>query len=107
MDCNAPLFVALAEELFRRPIGAAPSTVMKRYRSLFGVTPAVTAQAWNLVGAKLPNNAHPRHLLWTLLFLKCYPLEVVMCAMTGANERTVRFWVWLVVRRLAEIDTVS
>lgn len=107
MDSRSVFFVGLAQELFGRQLGRSSRTTDARFRSLFGTSAEVAAQAWGLVRASLPGTTHPRHLVWALLFLKCYPLEVVMSAMTGADESTVRYWVWLVVEALAKMKTVN
>ncbi len=67
----------------------------------------------NLVNSRLSNDHHwlrtePKHLLWTLYFLKVYPREGPGCAAVGGSRgavdpKTMRKWVWLFLERIAEL----
>ena len=56
----------------------------------------------------LPEKCEPKHLLWTLYFLKCYPKEGPGCAAVGGSKgaidpKTMRKWVWLLLERIGEL----
>ena len=65
---------------------------------------------WDMLveGGLLPKNGKPKHLLWTLYFLKCYPKEGPGCTAVGASKgaidpKTMRKWVWLFLERICEL----
>lgn len=82
-----------------------------RYVANFGAHPSVVALLWQLlVGCNtLDTYCKPKHLLWALLFLKTYATFDVIACRVGADEKTVRKWVWYVVHALADLvdDVVS
>ena len=45
---------------------------IRRFRGLFGTTPAVCAKLWSLIVRREPEKGKPLHCLWALLFLKVY-----------------------------------
>jgi hypothetical protein len=46
----------------------------------------------------------PKHLLWTLLFLKVYGTEI-LSALAKTSRKMFRKWYWLVLPLIAEMDT--
>ena len=61
---------------------------------------------WDMLeeGGLLPEKGKPKHLLWALNFLKCYPKEGPGCATVGGSKgaidpKTMRNWVWLFLQR--------
>ena len=60
----------------------------RKFEGLFGLTPRVTSITWNLLLPCFPSAEKPRHLLWSLLFLKCYAAEHVDCAIFRVDEKT-------------------
>ena len=100
-------FIEIAAEIFRRQLGNSEVIVKRRFRGLFGISVDVCVQVWNLLGKRIPEASHPRHLLWALLFLKSYANETVISAMTGSDEKTQRLWIWQFVRAIARLKLVS
>jgi len=80
---------------------------MRRFRELFGATPAVCACLWRRAGDARPQGTCPEHLLWMLLFLKGYSTEAYNRTLLGADEKTIRKWVWAWVQAVADLDVVS
>ena len=59
-------------------------------------------------GNLLPEKSRPKHLLWSLYFLKVYPREGPGCSAVGGSggaidPKTLRKWVWLFIERIAEL----
>lgn len=81
-------------------------TANRKYRSFFGISPEVCAKLWRLLTEK-PTNSKPKHLLWSLLFLKCYNVEHVNASIVEVDEKTYRKWTWIFVNQLAELDVVG
>jgi hypothetical protein len=85
-----------------RKIGTA-ARENRRFREHFGAPFAIVRMVWDMLvleGGLLPKNGKPKHLLWTLYFLKCYPKEGPGCAAVGGSRgaidpKTMRKWVWL------------
>jgi hypothetical protein len=46
----------------------------RRFREHFGAPFTIVQMVWDMLveGGLLPKNGEPKHLLWTLYFLKCY-----------------------------------
>ena len=101
------VFIEEASRLFGRDLGNAQSVQERRFRSLFDVSPRVADRLWMHLMTNLPHNTKPHHILWALLFLKSYSNEVVLSAITGADEKTQRLWIWKIVRLISELRVVS
>ena len=112
---NPDFFMVLTEEfvynaasaMFHRPLGDSKSVRERRFRGLFGVSPLVIVHLWTLLFPVIPKSAEPRHVLWGLLFLKSYANEVVLSAITGADEKTQRHWIWTITTAIANLSIVS
>jgi len=88
----------------------------RRFRELFGARVEIVVLLWEMMEEDnlLPEKSKPKHLLWSLYFLKVYPREGAGCAAVGGSggaidPKTLRKWVWLFVERIAELadDAVS
>ena len=44
--------------------------------------------------AKISTGAHPKHLLWGLMWLKIYSTEAVMAGMAKCDEKMFEKWSW-------------
>lgn len=78
----------------------------RRFKSFFGVSPAICAKLWLLTKPRLTPDVREIHLLWSLLFLKCYHTEHVNRSIASCDEKTFRTKVWKVVESLAFIKVV-
>ena len=88
----------------------------RRFRGLFGACIEIVLKSWFMLGegGLCPKKSKPKHLLWTLYFLKVYPREAPGCSAVGGSKgvidpKTLRKWVWLFIERIAELadDAVS
>lgn len=79
---------------------------LRRFKGLFGLSPNICEIVWEKIKNQLPNSFEPSHLLWALLFLKCYNTEHVNHAIIGANEKTFRNRIWVIIEKLALINVV-
>jgi len=79
----------------------------RRFRAWFGVDAMHCSLLWQLLletpSIRLPKNADPKHLLWSLLFLKQYSTEHVHAAQVGVDVKTFRKWAWLYTGALAKL----
>ena len=82
----------------------------RRFRELFGARMEIVVHIWVMMEKDdlLPPKSKPKHLLWTLYFLKCYPKEGPGCAAVGESKgaidpKTMRKWVWLLLERIGEL----
>ncbi len=59
----------------------------RRFRELFGARIGVVLHVWNAMEGSglLPNKSRPKHLLWTLYFLKVYPRKAAGCSAVGGG----------------------
>lgn len=81
-------------------------TNLRRFKSFYGVSPAVCAKIWEKIIFETSSHAQPKHLLWCLFFLKQYPVEHEMRAIFHADEKTIRKWTWCFVKLLSNINVV-
>lgn len=79
---------------------------MRRFKAFFGVSPSICAKAWLHVKDVLPPDYREFHLLWALLFLKCYNPEHVNHSIVGCDEKTYRKRVWVVIQKRAFMKVV-
>ena len=80
----------------------------RRFRSFFGCSSQVATALWNRARKKklIPVDFSPKHMLWTLAFIKLYESEAVLAAICRCDEKTFRKWVWKGVDVLGELDLV-
>jgi hypothetical protein len=93
----------------RRKVGTA-AREDQRFCELFGAPFAIVQMVWDMLEevGLLPEKSEPKHLLWALYFLKCYPKEGPGCAIVGGSKvaidpKTMRKWVWLFLERICEL----
>ena len=92
-----------------RKVGSA-AVEDRRFREHFGAPFEIVRMVWDMMEEVhlLPEKCEPKHLLWTLYFLKCYPKEGPGCAAVGGSKgaidpKTMRKWVWLLLERIGEL----
>jgi hypothetical protein len=89
------------------------------FLSHFGITPLNIYRLWQLLKEEEKNDEDevgvgengmlliaPRHLMWTLLWLRTYIKEELMTTIVGCTEKTIRKWVQNIVDRLAQNNTL-
>lgn len=79
----------------------------RRFKCFFGVSPEVCAIVWERIRDITPTGGEPKHLLWSLLFLKNYDVEHVRRSIIGCDEKTIRKWTWIVIHLLARMNVVQ
>ena len=99
------------ENLFKSPTTGRVSHSKKNYKSLYGLS---LFQIYVLMsyfrGVKHPagySKFSPKHVLWSLYFLKNYPLRLTAARTFGVSERTFDKYVWYCIRLISEVDNVS
>ena len=78
---------------------------IRRYRSFFGIGPDIASKIWGMVA--IPAHSYPKHLLFSLLFLKNYNAEHLNASLCNVDERTFRKWSWYYIREMAGLSIVS
>jgi hypothetical protein len=79
-------------------------TELQKFRSFFGCSACVGTVLWNRIEQSLKQRSLPKHLLWTLVFIKSYATEEVHCRMVGwADPKQYREWVWYMLEKICEI----
>lgn len=79
---------------------------LRKFRSFFGCSPEVCEKLWNNLRDK-PGDSSPKHLLWALLFLKCYNIGSVNASLVNVDEKTFRKWSWCFIELLSQLDLVN
>lgn len=78
------------------------------FRASYGCGLLVATNTWNLLVMKalLPNGGTVNHFLWTLTFMKTYAKGKNLSRACGnADLKTIRHWVWLFIRAIAEMES--
>ena len=82
-----------------------------RFRELFGARMEIVVHIWVMMDddGLLPEKSCPKHLLWTLYFMKVYPRQAPGCSAVGGSggaidPKTMRKWVWLFIKRIGKLD---
>jgi len=105
-------FHCAAREIMNRAGRRVGTAAMedRRFRSFFGAQFEIVCMVWDMLGegGLRPEKSEPKHLLWTLYFLKVYPQEGPGCPTVGGSRgafdpKTMRKWVWLFLERIAEL----
>jgi hypothetical protein len=71
-----------------------------------GTSYEICAELWNLIDPVLAmsKDAEPKHLLWTICFLKNYCTKKINTRIVGGvDEKTFRKWVWIFVPVIAKL----
>jgi len=108
METNEATIGRLAAPIVGQQIDPASGYQRRLFVAFFGVSPFIAACLWNrLVDTHhLPVGAFQHHLLWMLMFLKCYTCEDVAAAVVGATRKTCRIWIWKMAEAVAVLDVV-
>jgi hypothetical protein len=106
------VFFCAARDIMNR-VGRKVGTAARedrRFREHFGAPFTIVQMVWDMLveGGLLPENGKPKHLLWTLYFLKCYPKEGPGCAAVGGSRgaidpKTMCKWVCLFLERICKL----
>ena len=80
------------------------------FREYFGCGADKAMIAWNMLESfdMVPSGGQINHLLWTLFFMKQYPVEGVACGAVGGSKgkidpKTYRRWVWPFLCALSDL----
>jgi len=79
------------------------------FRQFFGCGVLVCLKLWNLLMTKnfLPSGGTIEHLLWSLMFLKTYGKQKVLCSLAGGvSVDTFWKWTWMFISAIAELENV-
>ena len=69
------------------------------FRAHFGICLEAVVMIWSYL--TIPS-VEPKHLLWSLYFLKVYPLVDVATTWAKTSKKTWINWIWLVLQNLYE-----
>lgn len=106
---GAVYFIRLAKPIIQ-PSSNHANSVVRKFVSYFGLEAVVVAAVWRRLmkeGLLHGTSFEPKHLLWTLLFLKQYLAEPVHSAMCSCVEKTFRKRVWEGCSLLCDLTLVS
>jgi hypothetical protein len=107
-NATADEFLQLGLAMMQRSNSSGSSLICaRRFRSHFGIPPAICAYVWDelLDPATLPAGASKKHLLWGLMFLMMYAKEAGNSSMAGGvDESTFRHWAWLFVYEVSWLE---
>lgn len=83
----------------------------QRFREFFGCSAEVALKTWRkLVKYDLvPEGGEIKHFIWSLFFMKLYPLEKPSCALAGGSggavdPKTLRKYIWPMIRNTAMLE---
>jgi hypothetical protein len=111
-DTEEAVFLCDARDIHNQTSRSVGTAAMEdhRFRSLFGARFEIVLKVWLMLweDGLRPKKSKPKHLLWTLYFLKVYPSEAPGCSAVGGSKgaidpKTLRKWVWLFIERIAKL----
>jgi hypothetical protein len=111
-DTEEAVFLRDARDIQNRMSRCVGMAAMedRRFRGLFGARIEIILKVWSMLleDCLCPKKSKPKHLLWTLYFLKVYPREAPGCSAVGGSKgaidpKTLQKWVWLFIERIAEL----
>jgi len=111
-DTEEAVFLCDARDIQNRTSWCVGTAAMEdcRFRDLFGARIEIVLKEWSMLleDGLCPKKSKPKHLLWTLYFLKVYPREAPGCSAVGGSKgaidpKTLQKWVWLFIKRIAEL----
>jgi len=75
------------------------------FKSHFGAGAHIIALLWNMLLPRIDlNGALPKHLLWSLVFLKVYSTTAVHRGIVGwPDANTYRKWCWYFLEKIASL----
>ncbi|KDO22032.1 hypothetical protein SPRG_12241 [Saprolegnia parasitica CBS 223.65] len=100
-------FWTLGLAIAKHGLSQSTNIGMRRFRGLFGVGPDVCLKLWDATAQVRPTDTSPVHLLWMLLFLKGYRTEAETHALIGADEKTLRKWLWPWIETVAKLEIID
>lgn len=102
------LFLSLGSNLAGKDLTSENIVSQRRFRSLFGISASACALLWSkLLSSATVSEAQPKHLLWALYFLRNYNTEHQNAGFCGVDEKTLRRWVWYIVKDISRLQIVS
>ena len=107
MIVSKDVFLKLGNQYTESSMARSSKIALRRFKSFFGVPPFVCQIIWEKLETVLPVGAEPKHLLWSLLFLKRYSDEHTRRSIVGSDEKTIRKWTWIFVELLSNMDVVT
>ena len=85
-------------------VGRNTTGNLRTFLAFFGISPLLIFRLWRLIVEESNQECiTPKHLMWTLLFLRCYSREEELATRIGVTEKTMRKWVWIVISKLGRI----
>lgn len=76
----------------------------RNFRSVYGTRPDAVCQMWEDIktdeGDDFPERAHPKHLFWTLMFMKMYGTNIQLAGRLKKDPSHIQPWVMYFGRRL-------
>jgi hypothetical protein len=63
---------------------------LRTFKCFFGTSPENCEILWGLLAGFHPPKSKPKHLLWTLLFVKQYSSDLANKGLTGADPKTFK-----------------
>ena len=100
-----------ARRIWSRDPNKARATTSEdtEFRGHFGCGLMVFLTLWNLLVTTdlLPAGGIIKHLLWTLLFMKVYGSQKVLCSLCGGVDvETFRKWTWLFIAAVSDLESL-
>ena len=71
-----------------------------------GVHPTVCTFVWGELKQSMlvEDTCKPKHLLWTLIFLKTYTSESSLAVAIGVDEKTLQKWIFIIIYTISDLE---
>ena len=101
-------FLSLGIELFGGNSYSSQREAIANYKAHYQAHPKICSKIWRLLKRKPTFNClvQPHHLLWTFYYMKHYNNERVNCKMFNCDRKTMKKYVWYVIKQIAKLKQV-
>ena len=105
-DTEEVVFLCYAQNIQNRTSWSIGTAAMedRRFHGLFGARIEIVLKVWSMLleDGLHPEKSKPKHLLWTLYFLKVHPRDAPFCSAVGGSKgvidpKTLQKWAWLFI----------
>ena len=93
--------LALLSRFLDVPNAGSTECEYERFRASFGTSPFVCSILWNMI--KGSEGSLPKHLLWSLFYLKTFSTERVCASFFRVTEKTFRKWVMIFIKKIGNL----
>lgn len=99
-------FEALGLSICNRAHGYSRCANILHFSRFYVCYLVIFSLLWDSIVEVQSKEAHPKHSIWSLIFLRHYCADSMLSALVKADSKTIRKWVRVVIIYISEMKTV-